>query len=48
MHFKNFDENIAFLKIQESGPIKENIDQFASLYVRGMKEMKEYLEKINV
>ena len=45
---QNFDENIAFLKIQESGPIKENIDQFASLYVRGMKEMKEYLEKINV
>lgn len=38
----------AFLRIQESGPIGENIEQFADLYVRGMKEMRECLEKINV
>lgn len=46
--FNSFDEKKAFLRIQESGPIEENIDQFAGLYVRGMKEMKECLEKINV
>ena len=46
--FNNFDENNAFLRIQESGPIGENIEQFADLYVRGMKEMRECLEKINV
>ena len=46
--FSNFDENNAFLGIQESGPIIENIEQFADLYVRGMKEMRECLEKINV
>ena len=46
--FSNFDENNAFLRIQESGPIIENIEQFADLYVRGMKEMREYLEKIHV
>lgn len=44
----SFDENNAFLRIQESGPIEENIEQFADLYVRGMKEMRECLEKINV
>lgn len=36
------------MRIQESGPIEENIEQFADLYVRGMKEMRESLEKINV
>lgn len=46
--FNNFDENSAFLKIQESGPIVENIEEFANLYVRGMKEMRECLEKTNV
>lgn len=46
--FNNFDENNAFLRIQESGPIGENMEQFADLYVRGMKEMRECLEKINV
>jgi 7-cyano-7-deazaguanine synthase in queuosine biosynthesis len=46
--FNGFNENIAFLRIQESGPIEENIEQFADLYVRGMKEMRESLEKINV
>lgn len=46
--FNGFDENTAFLRIQESGPIEDNIEQFADLYVRGMKEMKECLEKINV
>ena len=46
--FNSFDEDTAFLRIQESGPIEEDIEQFADLYVRGMKEMREYLEKINV
>ena len=28
--------------------IEENIDKYADLYVRGMKEMRESLEKMNV
>ena len=44
----NLDEDMAFLKIQLSGPIKNDIDAFADLYVRGMKEVKEYLEQTNV
>lgn len=43
-----FDEKKAFLMIQESGPIKDNIEQYADLYVRGMKEMKECLRGTNV
>lgn len=46
--FNEFDEKIAFLRIQESGPIEDNIEQFADLYVRGMNEMRECLEKIDV
>lgn len=37
-----------FLRIQESGPIEKNIEQITDLYVRGMKEMRKCLEKINV
>ena len=36
--FNGFDEKNAFLRIQESGTIEENIDLFADLYVRGMRE----------
>lgn len=38
-----FDEKKSFLKIQESGPIEGNIDEYADLYVRGMIELRECL-----
>ena len=44
----NFDESMAFLKIQSSGKISEKVEEYADLYVRGMKELKRYLEDINV
>lgn len=44
----NFDENTAFLKIQSSGQISEKVEEFADLYVRGMKELEQYLERVNV
>lgn len=44
----NFDENTAFLKIQSSGQISEKVEEYADLYVRGMKELKQYLESVNV
>lgn len=44
----NFDESTAFLKIQGSGQISEKVEEYADLYVRGMKELKQYLENINV
>ena len=36
----------AFLTIQQSGPIEEKIEEYANLYVRGMNELKDYLEEI--
>ena len=44
----NFNENTAFLKIQSSGQISEKVEEYADLYVRGMKELKQYLESVNV
>ena len=44
----NFDESTAFLKIQSSGQISEKVEEYADLYVRGMKELKQYLESVNV
>ena len=44
----NFNENTAFLKIQSSGQINEKVEEYADLYVRGMKELKQYLESVNV
>lgn len=44
----NFDESTAFLKIQSSGQISEKVEEYADLYVRGMKELKQYLERVNV
>lgn len=44
----NFNSKTAFLKIQCSGPIEKNIDDFAELYIRGMQELAEYLEEVSV
>lgn len=45
---KNFNKELSFLKIQCSGPIEEKVDYFTDLYNRGMKELKDFLEDINV
>lgn len=44
----NFETKTAFLKIQCSGPIEENILEYADLYKRGMLELKTYLEEVDV
>ncbi|MGJ0847308.1 Qat anti-phage system QueC-like protein QatC [Tissierella praeacuta] len=41
-----FNSKYAFMAIQKSGPISENIDLFCQLYIRGMQEVKNYLEDI--
>ncbi|XWE60011.1 7-cyano-7-deazaguanine synthase [Sporomusa sphaeroides] len=42
--FERFNPKFAFMSIQKSGSIIENIDQFTQLYIRGMNEVKAYLE----
>lgn len=42
---EKFNPKYAFMTIQKSGPILENIDQFTQLYIRGMNELKAYLEE---
>ncbi len=41
-----FKPEHAFLTIQMNGPIERNIDEFASLYVRGMQELQSYMDSI--
>ena len=43
-----FKPETAFLKVQESGPIENNIMEYAGLYKRGIQELKLYLEDFNV
>lgn len=43
-----FNPAHAFLRIQCSGPIQDNIEQYTELYVRGMGELSKYLEEKNV
>ena len=40
-----FNPRYAFLTIQQSGSVTHNIDAFAQLYIRGMNEIKEYVEE---
>lgn len=37
----------AFMTIQSSGSITNNIMDYMNLYVRGMNELKTYLEALN-
>lgn len=41
---EKFNPKYAFMTVQKSGPITENIDLFTQLYIRGMNEVKNYLE----
>lgn len=42
-----FNKKYAFLDIQKAGPISKDIPLFVDLYIRGMKEVQAFLEKIN-
>ena len=44
---KKYNPKYAFMTIQSSGSIKDNINEYANLYVRGMEELKSYLEEIS-
>lgn len=44
--YEKYNPKYAFLTVQQSGPIEEKIEQYAKLYVRGMNELKDYLEEI--
>lgn len=41
---KKFNPKYAFMTIQNSGSIVDHIDEYTSLYIRGMQELKDYLE----
>lgn len=42
-----FKEKYAFIYLQKSGPITSEIDKYADLYIRGMKELREVLNNQN-
>lgn len=44
---RRFNPKYAFMTIQSSGSITDNIMEYADLYVRGMNELKIYLETLN-
>lgn len=41
-----FNPDVAFMTIQMNGPIENNIEEFASLYIRGMQELKQYMDTV--
>lgn len=43
---RKFNPEKAFLSIQHNGEIGENIEAYADLYIRGMEELKSYIEDI--
>lgn len=43
---KRFNPKYAFMTIQQSGTITNRINDYTDLYIRGMKELKEYLEDL--
>ena len=43
---RKFNPEKAFLSIQHNGEINSNIEDFAGLYIRGMNELKSYIEDI--
>ena len=43
---KKFKPEQAFLTIQMNGPIDCNIETYADLYIRGMQELKTYMESV--
>lgn len=43
---RKFNPEKAFFSIQHNGEISSNIEDFAELYIRGMEELKSYIEDI--
>lgn len=44
---RKYNPRYAFMAIQSSGSIKNNIIQYTKLYIRGMDELKKYLEALD-
>ena len=44
---RKFNPKYAFMTIQHSGAIEKNIEEYTKLYIRGMEELKAYLEAFN-
>lgn len=42
-----FNEKTAFLNVQSSGPISKDIEKYTDLYIRGILELKSYLEELD-
>lgn len=43
---KKYNPKYAFMTIQLSGPLADHIDEYTQLYIRGMDELRMYLEEI--
>lgn len=43
---RKYEPSLAFMSIQQNGPIDDRIEEYADLYKRGMDEVKTYLERI--
>ncbi len=44
---QKYDEKNAYLTIQTSGPLMDNIERYESIYKRGIAELKSLLEEYN-
>lgn len=43
---KRFNPDVAFMTIQQNGPVDNKIEEFASVYTRGMQELKQYMDTV--
>lgn len=43
---QQFDPKYAFLTIQQNGMISDNIEDYSELYIRGMNELRDYMDEI--
>lgn len=42
-----YNPRYAFMNIQLNGRIEEQIEEYTALYIRGMKELKEYIDSVD-
>ena len=42
-----YNPKYAFMNIQLNGRIEEQIEEYTALYIRGMKELKEYIDSVD-
>lgn len=43
---KKYNEKYAFMTIQQNGPVLDNIQNYTDTYIRGIEEVKKYIEEI--